>query len=144
MTEIKVQLLQKRSDKRNIEAELIKKLTGYVDEDKASDLSEEQKKFVDEILAELAENDIYFIGMCTENLNSDSMSMFFQGEKDDPFPALERCCKSGLLKDKLENLFLFLLEIPDKSWPPLVKIVTTGKHSNKHHVTTQTEQISGK
>ena len=60
VTEIKIQLLQERRDKRNIEAELIRKLTGYVDEDKASDLSEDQKRIVDALLTELAENDILF------------------------------------------------------------------------------------
>ena len=47
VTEIKVQLLQERSDRKNIVAELIKKLTGYIDEDKACGLSEDQRKFVD-------------------------------------------------------------------------------------------------
>ena len=50
VTEIKVQLLQERTDRINIEAELVRKLTGYVDEDKASGLSEDQKQIVDALL----------------------------------------------------------------------------------------------
>ena len=64
VTEIKVQLLQNRIDKEIIGAELIKKLTGCVDGNNESDLSEEQKKIVDELLEELKENGIHFIGTC--------------------------------------------------------------------------------
>ena len=142
VTEIKVQLFQERRDKRNIEAELIRKLTGYVDEDRASDLSEDQKQFVDELLGELAENDIHFIGAYT-GTSKGSFSMFLQGEKDDSLQVLNNGCESGSLKDKLENLFRSLLKIPD-SEPPLVKEVTTGQHSNRHHVTTETELNSSK
>ena len=142
VTEIKIQLLQERRDKRNIEAELIRKLTGYVDEDKASDLSEDQKHIVNAILAELAENDIYFIGTCTVT-SKGSFSMFLQGGSDDSLQVLNDGCESGSLKDKLETGFRSLLEIPD-SEPPLVKEVTTGQHSNRHHVTTEPERNSSK
>ena len=135
VTEIKVQLLQERSDKKNIVTELIKKLTGYVDKDKESELSDDQKKFVDEFLTQLAENDIYFIGTCKETLKS-SISMFVQGREDNPLPMLNEDCESGLLQVKLERLFRSLLKIPD-SCPHLVKEVTTGQHSNKHHVITE-------
>ena len=68
VTEIKVQLLQERVDKRDIVTELINKLTGYVDEDVASGLNEDQMKIVEELLAELGKNDIYFIGTCTGHI----------------------------------------------------------------------------
>ena len=142
VTEIKVELFKEQNNKRGIEAELIRKLTGYIDEDKASDLSEYQIKIVNEILAELAENDIEFIGTCT-GTGKGSMSMFLQGRQDDPLPVLNDGCKSGALKVTLEELFRSLLEIKD-SWPPLVKDVTTGQHSNKHHMTRNTEQNSSK
>ena len=142
VTEIEVQLFQERTDRRNIEAELIRKLTGYVNEDIASDLSEDQKQIVDKLLAELAENDIYFIGTCTST-SKGSVSMFLQGRQDDPLPVLNNGCESGSLKVTVEEIFRSLLEIPD-SEPPLVKEVTTGQHSNKHHVTTETEHNSSK
>ena len=142
VTEIKVHLFQERKDKRNIEAELIKKLTGYADEDKASDLREDQKQIVDALLAELAENDIYFIGTCTST-SMGSFSMFLQGGNDDSLQVLNDGCESGTLKNKLETGFRSLLEIPD-SEPPLVKEVTTGQHSNRHHVTKETQHISSK
>ena len=142
VSEIKVQMLQERSDKKDIAAEMIKKLTGYVDEDKASGLSEDQKKIVDELLAELAENDIYFIGACP-GTSKNSISMFLQGGKDDSLPVLKDSCKSGSLKLTLEKMFRSLVEVPD-SWPPLVKDVTLGQHSNKHHVAIETEQNSSK
>ena len=142
VTEIKVQLLQEQTDRRNIEAELIRKLTGYVDEDKASDLSEDQKQIVNALLAELAENDIHFIGTCTRT-SKGGLSVFLQGGRDDLLQVLNDDCESGSMKDKLETGFRSLLEIPD-SEPPLVKEVSTGQHSNKHHVTTETEHISSK
>ena len=70
VTEVKVQLFQNRSDKRNIAAELIRKLTGCVDEGNETDLSEDQKRIVNELLAELKENDIHFIGTCTSSYRS--------------------------------------------------------------------------
>ena len=95
-----------------------------------------------EFLLELAENGICFIGICPETTSPDSdMSMFFQGEKDDPFQVLKKGCESGALKDKLDVSIRSL--IPDRL-PPLVKEVKTGEHSNKHHVTIQTEHSSGK
>ena len=142
VTEIKVQMLQERTDKKNIETELIRKLTGYVAEDKASYLSENQKQIVDAILAELAENDIYFIGTCT-GTSKGSISMFLQGGRDDSLQVLNDGCESGSLKDKLETGFRSLLEIPDNE-SPLVKEVTTGQHSNKHHVTTEIGPNSSK
>ena len=142
VTEIKVQMLQERTDRKNIETELIRKLTGYVDEDKARDLSEDQKQIVDELLAELAENDICFIGTCTGTSKA-SISMFLQGGRDDSLRVLNEGCETGSLKDKLETGFRSLLKIPD-SEPPLVKEVTTGQHSNRHHVTTEIGHNSGK
>ena len=141
VTEIDVRFYQERSDKRDIEAELIRKLTGYVDEDKASGLSEEQKKIVSEILAELAKNDIYFIGTCI-GTSKESVSLFFQGGKDNSLSVLQEGCESGSLKNTLEKFVRSLLKIPDSS-PPLMKMVSTGNHSNRHHVTTSTEQHSG-
>ena len=142
VTEIRVQMIQERSDKRDIEAELIRRLTGYVGEDEASGVSEDQKKIVDELLAELTKNDIYFIGACP-GTSKGSMSMYLQGENDDPRPVLNDGCKSGTLKGTLENVFRFLGEIPN-SEPPLVKEVTMGEHSDKHHATILTEQNAGK
>ena len=142
ITEIKVQLLQKRSDKRNIEAELINKLTGYVDEDNESELREDQKKIVNELLTELAENGISFIGTCPDITTSKGgLSMFFQGETNDSCSFLKSGSESGSLKNTLEKLFLSLLKIPN-SWPPLVIKVTTGKHSYKHHVGTKLKMVS--
>ena len=139
VTEIKIKLLQERGDKMNIEAELINKLTGYVDDDNESELSGEQRKLINELLAELEKEGIYFIGTVSYNTTSNrGFSMFFQSDRDDTIPVFK-----GSLKDSLEKLFRFLLKIPD-SCPPLVKKVTTGMHSNKHHVTAETEQISGK
>jgi hypothetical protein len=69
---IKLQLLQERPDKRDIEAELIRKLTGCVDKGDRSNLSEDQKQIVDDILAELREENIYFTGTCAVTSNSDS------------------------------------------------------------------------
>ena len=138
VTEIKVQLLQNRSDKKNIEAELIRKLTGYVDEGGQSDLSEDQKKIVDDLLAELEENDIHFIGTCAVTADSNSMSMFFQGKNKDQIELLKNGCESGSLKDTLESLFRALLDIPD-DWPPLVKQVTVRNHSNRHQLNRQTD-----
>ena len=141
VTEIKVQLYQERSDEGDIEAELIRTLTGYVDEEKASGLSEEQKKIVDDLLAELAKNNIYFTGTCTGTLKN-SVSMFLQGEESNSFTVLKEGCESGSVKDRLEKFVRSLFKIPEGS-PPLVKMVTTGKHSNRHHMTTATEQNSG-
>ena len=142
MTEIKIHFQEDQGDNSKIVAELIKKLRGYVDENKANDLDEDQTKTVIDFLGELAENGICFIGICPETTPSDSgLAMFFQGEKDDRFQVLEKSCESGALKDKLEALIQSL--IPDRL-PPLVKEVKTGKHSNKHHVTIQTENCSGK
>ena len=142
VTEVKVRLLQNRSDKRNIAAELVRKLTGCVDESNESGLSEDQKRIVNELLKELEENDIHFIGTCTITADSDSMSLFFQVENDDSNRLPEIECESGSLTDKLEKWFRVLLDIPD-GWPPLVKDVTTGKHSNKHHLNIQTEHSPG-
>ena len=142
VTEIKIQLLQERIDKRIIAAELIRKLTGCVDETDASDFSEDQKKIVHEFLEELEENDIHFIGTCTVTAESDSVSLFFQGENEDSIGLLKSGCESGSLKDRLEKLLRVLIDIPD-TWPPLVKQVTTEKHSNRHHLYTETEKNSG-
>ena len=60
VTQITIHLLHGRDDKQNIEAELIKKLTGYVDKENKSDLNEDQRHFIDELKA----NNIYFIGSC--------------------------------------------------------------------------------
>ena len=138
VTEIKVQLLQERGDKRNIEAELIKKLTGYVGEDNASVLSEDQKTIVDELLAKLAENGICFIGTCLDTTSEGGLSMFFQAEKDDPCLFLKSGSESGSLKAMLETWFRFLLELPDSRHPLGIQ-VTTGKHSSIHHMATRTE-----
>ena len=135
-----LELLHARSDKRNIEAELVKKLTNYADEDNESELSEDQRKLTNELLAELEKEGIYFIGTCT---SKSGLSIFVQGEKDDSSAVLNNGCESESLKNKLEAWFRSLLEIPE-SWPPLVKKVTTVEHSMKHHVTTETEQNSGK
>ena len=141
VTEIKIQI-REQGDKRKTVAELIKKLGGYMDGDDECDLSGDQKKMVLKFLAELEENDICFIGLCPKTTPSDSdLSMFFQGEKDDPFQVLKESCESGALKDKLEALYRSL--IPDRL-PPLVKEIKTGEHSNKHYLTIQTEHISGK
>ena len=139
--DVQIEFYQERSDKRDIEAELIRKLTGYVDEDKANELSEEQKKIVDELLAKLAENDIYFIGACT-GTSKNSVSMFLQGRKDDSLPVLQEGCESGSLKNTMDKFVRTLFKIPEGS-PPLVKMVTTGNHSDRHHVTTATGQNSG-
>ena len=64
VTQVTIHLLHGRDDKQNIEGELIKKLTGYVDKENESDLSEDQRHFIDKILAELEANNIYFIGSC--------------------------------------------------------------------------------
>ena len=115
-------------------------MRGYVDEDIESDLDGDQKTMVIKFLAELAENGICFIGICPETTSSDNdLSIFFQGERDDSFQVLKKGCESGTLKAKLEALIRSL--IPDRL-PPLVKEVKTGEHSNKHHVTFQTN--SGK
>ena len=97
IVEMKIQRFQERIDKEDIEEELIKKLTGYVDEDNASCITEDQRKFVDELLAELAENDIYFIGPWT-GTSKGSNSMFLQSEKDYSFP------ESGSLKPSQSRL----------------------------------------
>ena len=129
VTEIKIQIREEQSDKRKTVAELITKLRGHVDEDSDSDLNEDQRKMIIKFLAELAENGICFIGICPETTPSDSdLSMFFQGEKEDPFQVLKESCDSGALKDKLEELIRSLL--PDR-FPPLVKEVKTGEHSGK-------------
>ena len=137
--EIKVQMIENRSDKENIARELIKKLTGCVDEGDGSNLSGEQKGIVDDLLAEFGKNDIHFVGTCTNTPDSYSVSL---GENDDSIGLLKTSCESGSLKDTLEKLFRALLDIPD-SWPPLVKEVTTGKHSKKHHLNIETEQNTG-
>ena len=139
VTAVNVQLLQEREDKRDIEAELVNKLTRYIDEGSESELSDDQRNPIHKLLAELQDNDICFIGSCTSN---SGLSMFFQGETDDSSSALNNGCESGSLKNKLESWFRSSLEIPER-WPPLVKEVTTGQHSNKHQVTTETEQNSG-
>ena len=136
VTEIQVQL-ERRSDWRTIELELIKKLTGLVNEDNESELSVDQRKIVDEILAELAKQDIYFIGTCPRTSNTGSISVFLQSEKDDPSSVLTSRCEPESLKTTLQKLFQSLL--PDK--PPLVKKVTTGEHSIRHPVI---EQNKGK
>ena len=140
VSEIKVQLFKKLGD-TNIIAELIKKLTGYADEDNKRELSDDQRQLIDEVLADLKVEGIYFIGTCTSD-NVTSMSVFFQGKTENPFPVLTSGCQSGSLKDKLEKLFRSLLKIPG-SWPPLLKEVTMGKQSNTHYVTTGIEQNSG-
>ena len=142
VTEVQVQLYQERGDKRDIEVEVIRKLTCYVDGDtKTNELSEDQKKIVDELLEKLAENDIYFVGSCT-GTSKNIVSVFLQGGKDDSLPVLQESCESGSLKNTLDKLFRSLFKIPEGS-PPLVKMVTTGNHSNRHHATTATEQNSG-
>ena len=143
ITEVKIKLLQERSDNRNIAAELIRKLTGHVDESNSSDLSEDQRGFVGDLLEELEENDIYFIGTCTVTADSDSMSVYVQSENDDPIRLLKTACESGSLKNTLEKLFRSLLDISDK-WPPLVKDVTTGKHSHIHQLNSEMGKNSGK
>ena len=104
VTEVKVQLFQNRSDKRIIAAELVRKLTGCVDGSNESDLSEDQKKIVIEILAELKENDIHFIGKCIITAGSDSVSLFSQAENDDSIGLLKISCESGSLKNTLETV----------------------------------------
>ena len=142
VSEIKVQLLKKRRDKKNIGVDLIRKLTGYVDESNEGNINEKQKGIADDILAELKENGIHFIGTCTATRDSDPMSMFFQSENKDQIGLLKTDCESGSLKGQLEKLFRAVLDIPD-SWPPLVKQVTTGKHSNQHQLDRETETKSG-
>ena len=142
VSEIKVQLLKKGRDKKNIGVDLIRKLTGYVDESNEGNISEKQKRVADDILAELKENGIHFIGTCTATKNSDPMSMFFQGETEDQIGLLKTGCESGTLKGKFEKLFRAVLNIPD-SEPPLVEQVTTGKHSNKHQLDRETEHNPG-
>ena len=137
VSEIKVQLLKNRHDERNIAAELVRKLTGcIIDEGNESNLSEDQKKIVNEILAELKENDIHFVGTCAVPSNSDSLPMFFQSKAKNSF--LKNGCESGTLKNTLEKLFRTLL--PERE-PPLVKEATMGQQSDNHHL--NTEQNSG-
>ena len=143
VTEIKIQI-QQRMDSRKIVDKLIAKLRGYIGEDMECDPDGEHKQMVIELLVELVENGICFIGTCPEcSSSSTNLSMFFQGKNDDPFPFLKRGCDSGSLKDTLEKLCRFLLDIPGND-PPLLRKVTTGKHSNMHQLTTKTEQNSGK
>ena len=142
VTEIKIQFQGEQGNNRKLVADLIKKLRGYVGEDDESDLDGNQKRMIIEFLAELAENGICFIGIRPETTSSDSdLCMFLQGEKEDSFQVLKEGCESGVLKVKLEALIRSL--IPDRLLP-LVKEVRTGKHSNKHHVTIQTDLSSGK
>ena len=138
VTEIKIQIREEHSEKKQIVAELKRKLRGHVDEDEESDLDEDEKEIVIEFLAELAENGICFTGISASNSD---LTMFFQGEKEEPFPSLNDC-ESGSLKDTLEKLIRSLLKIPG-SLPPLIKSVATGKHSDNHHSTTETEQNAG-
>ena len=140
VTEIKVELLKERRNRRDIGVELVGKLRGYIDDGYESDLSEDQRKIVDGILAELEKNDLYLVGTCTDTSNRDSILLFFQD--GDGIPMLKNIVESGSLKDKLDKLFRALLNIPDRS-PPLVKMVTMAKHSDKHPSKLQTEQNSG-
>ena len=143
ITEIKIKFREEQSEKKHIVAELIRKLRGHVDGDLECDLDGEQQEKVVEFLAELAENDISFIGICPETSTSNSdLSMFFQGEKEDPFPAMKSDCESGSIKTRLEKLYRSLLKVPDR-WPPLVKEVTLGQHSSIQRVITHTKEASG-
>ena len=144
VTEIKIEF-QPEGNNKQIVAELMKQLKGCVDDDR--NLGEDQrdeKKMVIEFLVELAEKGICFIGVYQEASTSNShLTMLFQGGEEDPFPVLKSSCESGLLNDKLEKGFRSLLKIPN-NWPPLVKMVTMGKHSLKHYVNKETEHSAGK
>ena len=90
----------------------------------------------------LAENDIYFIGTCTRHFEEYCLYDLTGWKRGFAYSVAERHCESGSLKDTLEEFVRSLFKIPEDS-SPLVKMVTTGNHSNKHHVTTTTEQNSG-
>ena len=124
--------------KETIAAELMRKLTGCIDEGNESNLSEDQKKIIDELLAELKENDIHFVGTCAVPSNSDSLPMFFQSKEKNSF--LRNGCESGSLGNTLERCFRALLDIPERE-PPLVKEATMGQQSDNHRL--NTEQNSG-
>ena len=146
VTEIKIEF-QPKGNNKGTAAELTNQLKGYVvDDGDDSDLSGDQrgeKKIVIEFLAELAEKGICFIGAGHETGTSSSdLTMFFRGEKENPFPVLKSSCESGSLKDTLEKGFRSLLKIPE-NWPPLLKMVTIGKHSTKHLIE-KTEKHAGK
>ena len=120
VAEVKVKLLKQMEskDKKVIEIKLIEILTGYVDESDSSPITPEQNTIINEVLQELKDAGIYFIGIC----HSHSMALYFKYYTDDSLQSLISYCETGSLKALLERLCKFLLDFPEES-PCLLKQV---------------------
>ena len=126
VVEVSVKLL-KRPDKKLIESKLVEILTGYVDESKSSSLTEEQRIFIGNILKELEDAGIHFIGNCSMH----SMALYFQYDTDEALQVLKSFCGTGILKESLETLYCFICGFPESS-PCLLREITLKQWTRIH------------
>ena len=93
--------IKSRSDREDIEREIIKKLCGYIDSQHKNTLEENQKSFIDRLFALLNKHQIKFIACYPTH----SIVLYFQCETTVSQKWLEKFCKNGGLKEEMKTLF---------------------------------------
>ena len=101
---IHLQGIELRSDHETIEKGIIAKLCGYIDNRHENTLNEEQKTFIDNLIALLNDHQIKFIACYPTH----SISLYFQCETKVSQEWLVDFCENGGLKDELKILFRML------------------------------------
>ena len=89
------------SDRENIQRRIVEQLCGYVDNETENILNEEQKMFVDKLVAHLYENQIKFV-RCYKFPNS--IALIFQCGTDESQDWLIDYCKNDGLKTLYQTL----------------------------------------
>ena len=92
--------IKNSSARENIQRRIVEQLCGYVDNETDNKLNEEQKIFVDKLVAHLYDNQIKFVRCyCTNNI-----ALLFQCETDESQDWLIDYCKNDGLKTLYQTL----------------------------------------
>ena len=129
-----LQGIKNPTDREKIERGIVEQLCGYVDDDNKNRLNEEQKLFIDRLIALLYEHQIRFVRCYLTN----SICLYFQCETDKSQNWLVDFCKNGGLKSLYQIL-----------QPELTKVtnfdidVNMTNSSKKHSMDTQSQYKAG-
>ena len=110
-----------------IESALIAHMTDYVDGNTRNTLNTEQMQFVTNLLKELEQADIHFLGTSVWH----SMAVFFICSSENSLQEIRNQFKTGTLKATLEKIYRVLYKLPD-CVPDLIESVSLHEqpHSN--------------
>ena len=125
-------------DKITIEKGIIEQLCSYADGDKENKLNEEQRSFIDKLIALLNKNKIKFI----RGFPTNSIAMYFQCETDVSKDWLVNFCENGGLGRELEDLYR-ILQPELTRFPSFDLDVTVTNSSPTHSIDTTIRYDSG-